>query len=149
MSTLFLLTSAILFHIPLAFYKDTARRFQRMQQFNQDKAMSYKLENNIPLEYGILSANGLSKEQNPFSNQLFFYISGITSLLVALIPLYFAFDFHWAIIIVGNVIASYFIIPFLVFFIYPKAGIMSIRLLKMRAIMYIIFGVIFFIAGLF
>ena len=138
---LILIISAILFHLPLAFYKDTARRFQRMQQFNPEEAIIYETENNIPFA---LSGSG----QSPFANQLFFYISGISSFIFALIPLFFALDIHWTIIIIGNILASLFVIPFLAFVIYSFNTIMSVRLLKTITIICIILGSIFFVIGL-
>lgn len=124
MKTLLLIISVVLFHLPLGIYKDTLRRFNRMEQYNPDKAFSYGLEN------GSLMENSLSV--------IFYFVS---SLLFALIPLIGGLKINWILAIILNMILSFFIIPFVVFYMYPHNGIFTKKSIKLL-------GVICCIAGL-
>ena len=131
MATVLFLLSAILFHLPSGIYKDTFRRFKRMELYNPDKAFSFEVQNGNPLENNSITGLVL-----------------LSSLLLALIPLILGLDFHWIIIIIANTLFSYFIAPMIAFVVYPKDAIYTNKVLKLKTIQYIGLAVILLIIGL-
>ncbi len=131
MATVLFLLSAILFHLPSGIYKDTFRRFKRMELYNPDKAFSFEVQNGNPLENNSITGLVL-----------------LSSLLLALIPLILGLDFHWIIIIIANTLFSYFIAPMIAFVVYPKDAIYTNKILKLKTIQYIGLAVILLIIGL-
>ena len=131
MSTVLFLFSAILFHLPSGIYKDTFRRFKRMELYNPDKAFSFEVQHGNPLESNSITGLVL-----------------LGSLLLALIPLFLGLDFHWIIIIIANTLFSYFIAPMIAFVVYPKDAIYTNKVLKLKTIQYIGLAVILLIIGL-
>lgn len=131
MATVLLLLSAILFHLPSGIYKDTFRRFKRMELYNSDKAFSFEAQNGNPLESNSITGLVL-----------------LSSLLLALIPLFLALDFHWIIIIIANTLFSYFIAPMIAFVVYPKDAIYTNKVFRFKTIQYIGLAVILLIIGL-
>lgn len=131
MATVLFLLSAILFHLPSGIYKDTFRRFKRMELYNPDKAFSFEVQNGNPLENNSITGLVL-----------------LSSLILALIPLILGLDFHWIIIIIANTLFSYFIAPMIAFVVYPKDAIYTNKVLKLKTIQYIGLAVILLIIGL-
>ena len=131
MATVLFLLSAILFHLPSGIYKETFRRFKRMELYNPDKAFSFEVQNGNPLENNSITGLVL-----------------LSSLLLALIPLILGLDFHWIIIIIANTLFSYFIAPMIAFVVYPKDAIYTNKVLKLKTIQYIGLAVILLIIGL-
>lgn len=131
MATVLFLLSAILFHLPSGIYKDTFRRFKRMELNNPDKAFSFEVQNGNPLENNSITGLVL-----------------LSSLLLALIPLILGLNFHWMIIIIANTLFSYFIAPMIAFVVYPKDAIYTNKVLKLKTIQYIGLAVILLIIGL-
>ncbi len=131
MATVLFLLSAILFHLPSGIYKDTFRRFKRMELYNPDKAFSFEVQNGNPLENNSITGLVL-----------------LSSLLLALIPLILELNFHWMIIIIANTLFSYFIAPMIAFVVYPKDAIYTNKVLKLKTIQYIGLAVILLIIGL-
>lgn len=131
MATVLFLLSAILFHLPSGIYKDTFRRFKRMELYNPDKAFSFEVQNGNPLENNSITGLVL-----------------LSSLLLALIPLILGLDFHWIIIIIANTLFSYFIAPMIAFVVYPKDAIYTNKVLKLKTIQYIGLAVILLMIGL-
>ena len=131
MATVLFLLSAILFHLPSGIYKDTFRRYKRMELYNPDKAFSFEVQNGNPLENNSITGLVL-----------------LSSLLLALIPLILGLDFHWIIIIIANILFSYFIAPMIAFVVYPKDAIYTNKVLKLKTIQYIGLAVILLIIGL-
>jgi hypothetical protein len=131
MATVLFLLSAILFHLPSGIYKDTFRRFKRMELYNPDKAFSFEVQNGNPLENNSITGLVL-----------------LSSLLLALIPLILGLDFNWIIIIIANTLFSYFIAPMIAFVVYPKDAIYTNKVLKLKTIQYIGLAVILLIIGL-
>ncbi len=131
MATVLFLLSAILFHLPSGIYKDTFRRYKRMELYNPDKAFSFEVQNGNPLENNSITGLVL-----------------LSSLLLALIPLILGLDFHWIIIIIANTLFSYFIAPMIAFVVYPKDAIYTNKVLKLKTIQYIGLAVILLIIGL-
>lgn len=123
--------SAIFFHIPSGIYKDTFRRFKRMELYNPDKAFSFEVQNGNPLESNSITALVL-----------------LSSLLLALIPLFLGLELHWLIIIIGNTLFSYFVAPMVAFLVYPKDAIYTNKVLKFKTIQYISIASILLIIGL-
>lgn len=113
METILLITSTILFHLPLALYKDTIRRYQRMEQYNPDKAWHYDYENGDLFEYSLST---------------YYYFA--SSLIFALFPLIGGFELNWILAIILNIALSFFIIPFIAFSIYPANSILNKGSLK-------------------
>lgn len=131
MATVLFLLSAILFHLPSGIYKETFRRFKRMELYNPDKAFSFEVQNGNPLENNLITGLVL-----------------LSSLILALIPLILGLNFHWMIIIIANTLFSYFIAPMIAFVVYPKDAIYTNKVLKLKAIQYIGLAVILLIIGL-
>lgn len=131
MATVLFLLSAILFHLPSGIYKDTFRRFKRMELYNPDKAFSFEVQNGNPLENNLITGLVL-----------------LSSLILALIPLILGLNFHWMIIIIANTLFSYFIAPMIAFVVYPKDAIYTNKVLKLKTIQYIGLAVILLIIGL-
>lgn len=131
MATVLFLLSAILFHLPSGIYKDTFRRFKRMELYNPDKAFSFEVQNGNPLENNSITGLVL-----------------LSSLILALIPLILGLNFHWMIIIIANTLFSYFIAPMIAFVVYPKDAIYTNKVLKLKTIQYIGLAVILLIIGL-
>lgn len=131
MTIVLFLLSAILFHLPSGIYKDTFRRFKRMELHNPDEAFSFEAQNGNPLESN--STTGLVL---------------LSSLLLALIPLFIALDFHWTIIIIANTLFSYFIAPMIAFVVYPKDAIYTNKILSFKTIQYIGLAIILLTIGL-
>lgn len=123
--------SAIFFHIPSGIYKDTFRRFKRMELYNPDKAFSFEVQNGNPLEGNSITALVL-----------------LSSLLLALIPLFLGLELHWLIIIIVNTLFSYFVAPMIAFLVYPKDAIYTNKVLKFKTIQYISIASILLIIGL-
>lgn len=128
MVTILFLLSVMMFQLPFGIYQHTVRRFKRMQNFNPLKSFDYEFEN------------------GRFEDNIGIYITVFVSgLFLALIPLFIGFDFHWSILIIGNLISLYFITPFIAFVFYPKESIYSSKLLKIKNIQYIAIGIIFLV----
>ena len=131
MITFLFLLSAILFHLPSGIYKDTFRRYKRMELYNPDKAFSFEVQNGNPLENNSITTLVL-----------------LSSLLLALIPLFIGLNLHWLIIIICNTLFSCFIAPMIAFFVYPKDVIFTNKVLKFKTIQYISIATILLIVGL-
>lgn len=127
---LFLL-STIMFQIPFGIYQHTVRRFKRMQAFNPLKSFDYEFEN--------------GRFEDNISTYVAVFVSGM---LMSLVPLFMGFDFHWVILIIGNLITLYFITPFIAFIFYPKERIYTSKLLKIKCIQYIGLGVVLLLIAL-
>lgn len=127
MKILFIL-SFVLFHLPLAFHKDTLRRFVRMKHYNPDKAFEYEFEN------GDISQ----------SNYIFLYGLGV---LFSLFPLIGGLHINWFFAVIIDLIATLFVIPFIAFSMYPQNMIFSVKNLKTIGIISPILGfILYFIA---
>ncbi len=131
MTTVLFILSAILFHLPSGIYKDTFRRFKKMEHYNPDKAFSYEVQNGYPLENNSITVLVL-----------------LSGLLLALIPLFLGFDFHWIVIIITNTLFAYFVAPIIAFVVYPKDAIYTNKILKFKTIQYIGTAAILLIIGL-
>lgn len=127
MSTLLFIISAILFQLPFATYQDTARRLKRMQKYNPDNAFNYELNN------GKLN-----------DNKLILLLVLVSGFAFAILPLYKGINIHWLILIIGNVICLYLVTPFIAFKLYPTGIIYDRKMLLIKTVLYIIFGVIFY-----
>lgn len=128
MTLVLFLLSAIMLQMPFGIYQHTVRRFKRMQTFNPLKSFDYEFEN------------------GRFQDNIGIYVTVFASgLLLALIPLFMGFDFHWSILIIGNLISLYFITPFIAFVFYPKESIYTSKLLKIKSMQYIALGIIFLV----
>lgn len=125
MSTVLFLLSAIMFQLPFGIYQHTIRRFKRMQTYNPVKAFDYEFE------------NGSFRDNTGLS--VIVFISGLG---LALIPLFLGLNFHWLILIIANLLCLYFITPFVAFFIYPKEAIYTTRILKFKAIVFVVLGIV-------
>lgn len=131
MTTVLFLFSAILFHLPSGIYKDTFRRFKRMEQYNPDEAFSFEVQNGTPLENNSTTALVI-----------------LSSFLLALIPLLIGFDFHWLLIVIANTLFGYFIAPMIAFVVYQKNAIYTNKVLKHKTFQFIGIAVILLIIGL-
>ncbi|MEJ5102223.1 hypothetical protein [Chryseobacterium sp. MYb328] len=130
MSTLLFIISAVLFQLPFATYQDTIRRFKRMQKYNPDKAFNYELE------------NGKLNE-----NTLYLFLVFVSGFIIALFPLYKGINLHWLILIISNIICLYLVTPFIAIKLYPSELIYERKMLFTKTVLYIVFGVIFYIVG--
>jgi len=117
-----------MFQMPFGIYQHTVRRFKRMQAFNPLKSFDYEFEN--------------GRFEDNIGTYVTVFVSGM---LMALVPLFMGFDFHWAILIIGNLITLYFITPFIAFVFYPKGRIYTSKVLKIKCIQYIGLGVVFLV----
>lgn len=131
MNTILLIISIILFHLPLALYKDTIRRYQRMVQYNPMKAYDYDFNN------GYLMETSLSV--------IIYFIS---SLLFALFPLIGGLGLNWIIAIILNLVLAFFIIPFIAFSVYPTNSILTKRSLVIISAVSIVVAIILWRIGL-
>ncbi|TWP28827.1 hypothetical protein ETU08_08255 [Apibacter muscae] len=123
--------SVIIFHLPLTLYKDTIRRFQRMEKYNPDKALIYNQYN------GNLSEISLSV--------ILYFLS---SLLFSLFPLIEGLEINWLIAIILNLGLAFYVIPFIGFIFYPSDMIFNKNTLKIIGSICIILGFILFTIGM-
>lgn len=126
MKILFIL-SFVLLHLPLEFYNSTVKRLSNMNDNNPNK-INYISEN------GDIS-------QSKFKI-LYFVVA-----LFSLFPLIGGLHIKWYLAIIIDLVATTFIIPFLVFPLYPLHAIFGIRKLKIIGIICSILGfILYFIA---
>ncbi|MFC4738978.1 hypothetical protein ACFO3U_03135 [Flavobacterium ponti] len=130
MSTFIFIISAILLHIPSGIYKDTIRRFKRMEEFNPDKAYSFQVTNGHPLDNSTLSGLAL-----------------FSSIILALIPIFQALSINWILIIIINTLFSFLIAPVIAFIFYPKGVIYTNRRLKIKTFQHIGLAIILLIVA--
>ena len=142
METILLIGSILSLHYPVGLFKDTARRFKRMVYY--DKALEYKIQNEIPLESGIMSKYELSSETNPIFNFPFAIISFFSSFIFALFPMFKLIDYNWLIVLIINTLFSLFLAPTLAFISTPHMTINSKQQLKRKAIIFISVGILLY-----
>ncbi|MEW5676436.1 hypothetical protein ABGT15_08990 [Flavobacterium enshiense] len=131
MTVVLFLLSTIMFQMPFGIYQHTVRRFKRMQAFNPLKSFDYEFE------------NGRFEDNIGLSALVF-----VSGLIFAAIPLFVGLDFHWLILIVGNLISLYVVTPFIALMFYPKESIYTSKSLKIKSVLYIVFGVVFLLIAL-
>lgn len=131
MNTILLIISIVLFHLPLALYKDTIRRYERMVQYNPIKAFEYD------------SNNGFIKEVS-----LSVIIYFLSSLVFALFPLIRGLGINWIIAIILNLVLAFFIIPFIAFSVYPTNSILTKSSLVIISAVSIVVAIILWRIGL-
>ena len=124
--SILIIISIVLFHLPLAFYKDTIRRYQNMERYNPDKAFIYEFEN------GSLPNISLSV--------ILYFVS---SLFFALYPAN-TLGVHWIIAILVNTFASFYVFPFIAFYLYPSNTIMTKQTIKVIGVGCVIVGFVLY-----
>ncbi|HAT3992543.1 TPA: hypothetical protein I9Y78_001970 [Elizabethkingia anophelis] len=125
-----LILSVIIFHLPLAFYRDTIRRYKRMEHYNINRAFSYEDENGDLMEVS-------------FSTVIFF----ISSFLFSLLPLILGMSINWIVALIINIFTAILIVPFLAFYIYPMNRIFTKRSLNIIGMLCISVGFILLLIG--
>lgn len=126
-----LILSAILLQIPLALYKDTLRRFQRMELYNPDKAIDYTFDNG--------SFADITWQVILFL--LFGYI-------LSFVPLVNGLEMHWLLCFVIHLVLVFLITPIIIFAFYPTRRIFTKRSLNMIGVISLILGILLFAIGI-
>ena len=126
-----LILSAILLQIPLALYKDTVRRFQRMELYNPDKAIDYTFDNG--------SFTDITWQVILFL--LFGYILSFVLLVNGL-------EIHWFLCFVIHLFLVFLITPIIIFAFYPTRKIFTKRSLNMIGVICLILGILLLAIGI-
>ena len=142
METTLLTLSAICFYYPLAMLRDTARRYDNMCKAGLDA--SYTSYNNLDPAYGMLVQHGLPAGINPLLGNIFHYTLIIIAILLPLLPLFKAFEWQWYYIILLHVFIL-IVSPILVLWLQIGMYIYTVSEVKVRAVISIILGIIFYV----
>ena len=142
METTLLTLSAICFYYPLAMLHDTARRYDNMCKAGLDA--SYTSYNNLDPAYGMLVQHGLPAGINPLLGNIFHYTLIIIAILLPLLPLFKAFEWQWYYIILLHVFIL-IVSPILVLWLQIGMYIYTVSEVKVRAVISIILGIIFYV----
>jgi hypothetical protein len=127
----FLLIASILsLHYPMGLFKDTTRRYNRMQSFG--KNMEYKIQ------------NGVTNDSNPIFGFPISLIAIIASFIFAYFPLKELLELSWFWIILINFLITLIIGPTLAFVTTPGMTILYKDQLIKRTIIFTILGIILY-----
>lgn len=134
-----MIISFMLFHLPLAFYEDTKRRYKRMEYYNNPNRFDYDWNNDFAFKDELSSSK----------TKLFEILCRLSSYIGALLPLFKLLNFHWIFIILLNLLILGPAHMLFVFFVTPHKSILSFNILKPMSIVFIVLGIIFYLIGIY
>ena len=105
---------------------------------------SYTSYNNLDPAYGMLVQHGLPAGINPLLGNIFHYTLIIIAILLPLLPLFKAFEWQWYYIILLHVFIL-IVSPILVLWLQIGMYIYTVSEVKVRAVISIILGIIFYV----
>lgn len=130
MEKFLLIVSILSLHYPIGLFKDTTRRYKRMQHYG--KNMEYKIQ------------NGITNESNPIFSFPISLIAIIDSFILAYFPLKELLDISWFWIILINFLTSLIIAPTLAFITSPGLTILYRNQLNNKTIIFTFIGILFY-----
>lgn len=139
MEKILLIASILLLHYPAGLFRDTARRFKRMQLSDND--FDYKVQNYIPLEQGVRTKHGIGNELNPIYNFSGSIIAFFSGLILSFFPLKEFLNVNWLFLILINFIIFAIVSPTIAFISTPVMTINSRQQLKRKTIFFTIIGI--------
>jgi hypothetical protein len=134
-----MIISLMFFHLPLAFYEDTKRRYKRMEYYNNPKRFDYDWHNDFAFDDRLSSSK----------TKYFELLCRLSSYIGGLFPLFILLDFHWILLILMNLLLIGPANMLIVIFSTPQKSILSFSLLKPMSISFIVLGIIFYLIGIF
>lgn len=134
MEKFLLIVSILSLHYPIGLFKDTTRRYKRMQHYG--KNIEYKIQ------------NGITNDSNPIFSFPISLIAIIGSFILAYFPLKGLLDLSWFWIILINFVISLIVAPTLAFISSPGMTILYRNQLKNKTIIFTIIGISLYLVAI-